>query len=222
MAFAIVLSFSFCIYSCAAEEKTVYRHVATEEKVVALTFDDGPHPKYTEIILDLLSEYDAKATFFIVGENLELYGDSAKRAVMEGHEIGNHTYSHPTLSGIGLSELSEEIRKNEDLIMEKLGVRPVLFRPPEGFCGDCVRSFLKENGYRAILWDVDTRDWAGTASDKICKTVLSGTHPGSIILFHDYVGKQNTTIAALRTVLPLLKDAGYRFVTVSELLAYAS
>lgn len=202
--------------------ENVYHRVSTEEKVIALTFDDGPHPLYTEKILDLLKKYDAKATFFVIGENLKLYKETVKKAVDEGHEIGNHTYTHPHLSGLNEEELLQEIKKNEYLI-EALTKKPTsLFRPPEGYCGKSVRTLIKERGYRAILWDVDTRDWAGTSAAEIIKMVQETVHPGSILLFHDYTGKQSATLAALTVLLPWLKEEGYLFVTVSELLNYSS
>ena len=197
-------------------------HVKTKEKVVALTFDDGPHPHYTDEILALLEQYRAKATFFVVGKNLELYGAVAKRVTDAGHEIGNHTYDHPTLSAITPGELSGQIEKNEKLIEKLTGGKCLYFRPPEGFCGKYVRDVIRKKGYQAILWDVDTRDWAGTPSESIIKNVMKSVHPGSIVLFHDYVGKHNTTIAALREILPRLAAEGYRFVTITELLSYGS
>ena len=199
-----------------------YFHVNTEEKVIALTFDDGPHPRYTDKILDLLEKYQAKATFFVIGKNLELYSSVTKRVFEAGHEIGNHTYDHPTLSCIGPSELSGQIEKNEKLIESITGKKSRCFRPPEGFCGRYVREVINKKGYQAILWDVDTRDWAGTPSKTIVKNVMKSVHPGAIILFHDYVGEHNTTVEALREILSKLSEEGYRFITISELLSYGS
>ncbi len=202
--------------------ENVYHRVSTEEKVIALTFDDGPHPQNTEKVLDLLEKHGAKATFFVVGENLKLYKRTMKRAFEEGHEIGNHTYTHPHLSALNEEQLLREIKTNE-LLIEEITQKPtVLFRPPEGYCGRAVRTIIKERGYQAILWDVDTRDWAGTSADEIIKTVQSSVYPGSILLFHDYGGKQSATLPALAALLPWLKEEGYRFLTVSELLNYSS
>ncbi len=202
--------------------ENVYHRVSTEEKVIALTFDDGPHPQNTEKVLDLLERYDAKATFFVIGKNLELYRETVKRAVREGHEIGNHTYTHPHLSAMSEEELFREIERNERLIEELTEKPTALFRPPEGYCGKAVRDLIKKRGYRAILWDVDTRDWAGTPTHEIIKTVQNTVYPGSILLFHDYGGKQSATLSALAALLPWLKKEGYRLVTVSELLSYSS
>lgn len=206
----------------AATARAVYRRVVTEDKVVALTFDDGPHPRYTPLILDILAEYDAKATFFVIGKNMELYGEAARRAAREGHEIGNHTYAHPALSGISDADFEREILKNEALIEEYTGKLPSVFRPPEGYCTTAVERIVTRNGGTVILWNVDTKDWAGCPSEDIVKNVMKNTVPGSIILFHDYVGAKNTTIDALKEILPRLSAAGYRFVTVTELIEHAT
>ena len=222
---------AFCLILClliplggssAAEEPRALTHVTTEEKVVALTFDDGPHPRNTPAILDLLAEYDAKATFFVIGKNMELYGAAAKRAAEEGHELGNHTYCHPSLSGMTRRALENEILENEEIIRRITGKRSTLFRPPEGYCTRDIRVAAAEIGFSVVLWDVDTRDWAGLASEEIVDTVMKNTVPGSIILFHDYSGSNCHTVAALKEILPRLDAAGFRFVTISELLAHAA
>lgn len=204
------------------EMKGVYTHVDTEERIVALTFDDGPHPHYTPMILDILAEYDAKATFFVIGKNLEEYGEVTKRAAREGHEIGNHTYSHPALHGISERELTRELLTTESLIEERIGTPPAVFRPPEGYCPDGVKAVASGNGFSVVLWDIDTRDWAGGASHDIAKHVMKNVVPGSIILFHDYIAKNSPTPAVLKEILPQLVAAGYRFVTVSELITHAT
>ncbi len=219
----LVLLSSFCTgISGFCAQNAVYRRVSTEEKVIALTFDDGPHPRVTNEILDLLAEYDAKATFFVIGKNLELYSDTARRAVAEGHELGNHTYTHPHLSGLGAGAVEGELQKNAALIERLLGVSSVLFRPPEGSCKTEMLSVVEKNGYSTVLWDVDTRDWSGVSAEAITKNVIKNAREGSIVLFHDYVGRECHTVAALKEILPRLSAAGYRFVTVSELLSYSA
>ena len=206
----------------ASEPRVVYRRVITEEKLVALTFDDGPHPRYTPMILELLAQYGAKATFFVIGKNMELYGDVTRRAAREGHEIGNHTYAHPAISKITDLEFECEILRNEALIEEYTGSPPTIFRPPEGYFSPTVERIVRKNGSTVILWNVDTEDWAGCPSDEIVRNVMANTVPGSIILFHDYVGSKSTTIDALKEILPRLSAAGYRFVTVTELIEHAT
>lgn len=205
-----------------ASERIVYRRVNTEEKIVAITFDDGPHPRYTAEILDILAEYDVKATFFVIGKNIEQYGSLVRRAAEEGHEIGNHTYTHATLSHLDRAILEREISDSEGLIEEYTGRRPTVFRPPGGKSSPLVEAIVTQNGGKIILWDVDTRDWSGRASAEIVETVVNETVPGSIILFHDYAVGKSTTVEAIKEILPRLCAAGYQFVTVTELLTYAA
>ncbi len=197
-------------------------HVSCEEKLIALTFDDGPHPRYTERILSILEEHNAKATFFFVGENLSLYQRPALAVASAGHEIGNHTYTHPSLPELGEESLRHEIKKTAELLRE-MGISAApLFRPPQGYCGGRVKAIAEDLGYQPILWDIDTRDWAGTPSSEIVENVMKHVHPGAILLFHDYVCFQNTTVGALSEILSRLEEDGYRFVTVSELLAHSA
>lgn len=201
-------------------EKTgeVVWEIKTEEKVVAITFDDGPHYKHTADILDLLAEFDAKATFFVVGENAEKNPELILREYNEGHEIANHTYTHPLKTTIPKLEI--EIKKTNDLIYSITSYSPELFRPVEGYYTDNMIQNLVANGYKVVLWSwhMDTEDWKNPGVHQIVKTVLNGTKPGNIILFHDGGGNRNQTVKALEKILPELQKQGYIFVTISELL----
>ena len=212
---AFLLCFFTFSYNISAENKPTED---TGNKKIALTFDDGPHPRYTPQILDILAEYGIKATFFEVGENVIYYSEVAKRVASEGHEIGNHTYTHPHIKNLNEEQLSEETRRCESAIKEVTGVKPKLFRPPEGVVDTAVKAWAGKNGYSVVLWSVDTRDWAGTSVDEMVKNVDSNVHSGSIILMHDYVSRRSHTIEALKKIIPLLIDKGYEFVTVSELM----
>ena len=198
----------------------VYSHASGAEKpCVALTFDDGPHPRYTAQILEILSEYGVKATFFTVGENAELYPGLVKQALDEGHEVANHTYSH-FRSEKQKSEIFREDVLSCSRTLEKItGKAPLYFRPPEGVCGDEVKSICKENGLTIVLWSIDTRDWAHTPIDVMVENVRTNVRDGSIILMHDFIGKNSPTPDALRRIIPMLKELGYEMVTVSQLLA---
>ena len=220
LALVVVLGASFSAQG-AEMDKTVYRRVNTEEKIVAITFDDGPHPRYTAKILDILAEYDAKATFFVIGKNLELYGDLTRRAAEEGHEIGNHTYTHSSLLPLDRASLEREICEGEGLREDCIGRRPTVFRPPGGMSSPLVERVVEENGNKIILWNIDTRDWSGRSDEEIIECVMRDTVPGSIILFHDYAVQSSATVDALKEILPRLSAAGYRFVTVTELLSYS-
>jgi len=189
-----------------------------ETKKIALTFDDGPHPRYTMQILDILAEYGIKATFFEVGENVIYYPEAAMRVASEGHEIGNHTYTHPHIKNLNEEQLSEETRRCESAIIEVTGIKPKIFRPPEGVVDSAVKTWADKNGYSVVLWSVDTRDWAGTSVSEMVKNVDNNVRPGSIILMHDYVSRKSHTVEALKKMIPMLLDKGYEFVTVSELL----
>lgn len=209
-----------CIGVSAEEHPcgSIYYSVNTDGKYVALTFDDGPHKYRTDEILDILEENDVKATFFTVGIMAKEYPDIVKRIVSEGHEIGNHTYTHSKMKKLSPEKLEWEIDETEKILYEICEYRPKLFRPPEGWCSEIVASIAAELDYDIILWNIDTLDWAHNSSDNICDSINGGIKPGSIILFHDYVSGKSTTVEALKNIIPKLKVEGYEFVTVSELI----
>jgi peptidoglycan-N-acetylglucosamine deacetylase len=196
--------------------------VNTDEKVIALTFDDGPHPQYTAQILDLLKQYEAKATFFVVGNKIKLYPDVLEQTAQAGHEIANHTYSHAYLNR--MTNIHKELTSTEELIVEKTGRRSQLFRPPGGFYNDRLVSAVKDEGYTMVMWSwqLDTKDWDTPGVRRIVNSVLKNVKNGNIVLFHDYIEGPTQTIEALKVILPELKNKGYRMVTVSELLQYNS
>lgn len=202
----------------AEENKVLYSWQPNDNKKIALTFDDGPHPVYTQEILDILAEYDLKATFFVVGENAEWFPDLVKKELEAGHEIGNHTYSHANLRQAQYDSVLNEILGMEKAVYENTEFRCKLLRPPGGMYGDNVYKAAENLDYTVILWSVDTRDWAHTASETIVQEVLSTVKSGDIILFHDYIAKDSPTPAALRKIIPELLAQDYQFVTVSELL----
>lgn len=204
----------------AAAAAAVRGPVAHEgKKQVALTFDDGPHPRYTPEILDILSEYDIHATFFVIGKNAKDYPDLVKRELAEGHEVGNHTEHHYHTGQIGIGILRKDMEICEQTLVDITGVRPTLFRPPEGVNTAAIRQVCEDMGYRMILWCVDTRDWAHNPVENIISNVRQNTENGSIILMHDFIAEKSPTPAALRRLIPMLQASGYEFVTVSQLLA---
>lgn len=188
-----------------------------ESRRIALTFDDGPSDEFTAEILDILKEYSVKATFFVIGKNVEAHPELLKRTVAEGHEIGNHTYSHPKLRKLDEATLSAEVARTASLLQEVAGIRTSLFRPPEGIITPAVTAAAEKGGYRTVLWSVDTKDWALNPVSAIVRTVKREASDGDIILFHDWVAGKSPTPAALRKVIPWLQAQGYTFVTVSEL-----
>ncbi len=184
---------------------------------IALTFDDGPSARYTGEILDILAEYGVKATFFAVGVNAEKHPDLLRRVAAEGHEIGNHTYSHPHLQKMDEAKLAEELTRTAVLIESITGKCPTLFRPPEGVVTASVKTAALQGGYRLVLWTIDTRDWAKNAVGNIVSEVKAHVADGAIILFHDWVAGDSPTPAALRRVIPYLLEQGYDIVPVSAL-----
>ncbi len=196
----------------------VYRSVKNETNRIALTFDDGPHPYLTKEILDILDRYQVKATFFMVGINVENYPDAARAVISAGHEVGNHTYTHHHFNRVSTGEIQKELGRCEDVLEELCEYRPHLFRPPEGAVNSCVESCSEENDYSLILWSLDTRDWEHKNAERIAKTVLSSIKSGDIILMHDYIGVNSQTPQALEILLPKLLQQGYEPVTVSQLL----
>lgn len=196
----------------------VYSHKENCDMKIALTFDDGPHGVKTAVILDILKKYSVPATFFVLGENAEKHPEIIKREIKEGHEIGNHTYSHLAISEKNISGMRDEIIKTENSVYEITEYRPKLFRPPEGRCNENIASIAASLDYSVILWNIDTRDWAHTSRDCIVDMVLNNIESGDIVLFHDAVSGKSNTADALEIIIPKLKEKGYIFVTVSELL----
>ncbi len=203
----------------AVDEKSVYSSHENESRKIAITFDDGPHPRYTPEILDILSQYGVHATFFLIGDNVNNYPELLTRIQQEGHEIGNHTYLHENLQKTTASEMQYQILTTERLILEITDQRPKLLRPPGGLYNQQVCDTAAALDYKVILWTIDTMDWAHTPSDQIVQKVEENIKSGDIILCHDFIGgAPSPTPDALRRILPDLLRDGYEFVTVSELI----
>lgn len=192
--------------------------VPTSRKVVALTFDDGPAGKITPEILDILQEKKIKATFFVVGEQVKKFPDLVSREVAGGHEVGNHSYSHPTLVNLSESAIAEELIKTENEIL-KVAPKPIIFRPPGGLSNNKVLKIARNSEYSIILWTIDTVDWRVPAVGDIVDLVVKEVKPGSIILLHDG-NFASSTPEALWFIIESLESQGYEFVTVTELLQY--
>ena len=214
----VLLSVTVCAQKLNWNKSCAISHVKNRENKIAITFDDGPHRKHTEEILDILKEYNVKATFFVTGQNAKKHPDIILRQISEGHEIGNHTYSHPSLANIRDERLSKEILSTEDVLFEIAEYRPKLFRPPQGDTSETIDRTSEKLDYKVIVWSIDTVDWAHTAKDKIVKQVVDKTVSGDIILFHDFIAGNSQTPDALREIIPSLLAKGFEFVTVSELV----
>ena len=203
-------------------EKTghVFWDIPVDEKLVALTFDDGPDPVFTSQILDALAKYEAKATFFVIGEEAERFPDLIKRQVNDGHEIGNHTYRHHFRDGYEPYILKKELEKNAKVIARLTGFSPSLFRPIAGYYDKEIVDTAINSGYNVILWSwhQETKDWSRPGADKITRNVISDMRPGDVIIFHDAGGDRSQTVKAVEAILEVLYSRGYRCTTVSDML----
>nr|WP_307470824.1 polysaccharide deacetylase family protein [Cytobacillus purgationiresistens] len=193
------------------------------KKVISITFDDGPDPIYTPEILDLLAQYNAKATFFVSGNKAEEHPDILKRIAKEGHEIGNHTYNHIYNASISEKTLSAELDSTNNLIEKVTGYRPVLYRPVGGLYNDSIINTAVKKDYLVIMWSwhQDPMDWSNPGSKKIVNHVISNVRPGDIVLLHDSGGDRTQTISALKSILEHLKKHQYTVVTVSDLIVHS-
>jgi peptidoglycan/xylan/chitin deacetylase (PgdA/CDA1 family) len=197
--------------------------VPGDEKILALTFDDGPDPKETPLILDVLKQYHVSATFFTIGKKVRQYPEIAKRAVAEGHEVANHTYNHRHLGRLEDWQIQQEIMETQAAILDVTGRRARLFRPPAGVYNSKVIDAIKRERLRMVMWSwrMDGKDWSKPGVDKIVRKVLRNTYNGHIILLHDSVSGKSQTIDALKLILPELIKRGYHLVTVSDLIWHA-
>jgi len=201
----------------AGQPKITFSQCHVDGPFVAMTFDDGPHAQNTPRLLDMLKERNIKATFFVVGECAQEYPAIMKRIVAEGHEVANHSWSHPQLSRMGEGAVTEQLQKTHDAIVNSTGVVPKLMRPPYGAFTANQRAWANSKwGYKIILWDVDPLDWKIRNADHVKSEILRHTVPGSIILSHDI---HKTTVDAMPDTLDGLTGRGFKFVTVSELLS---
>lgn len=194
----------------------VWRGNASSKKV-ALTFDDGPFPYYTGMILDILKKYDVRATFFVVGQMVKTYPHLARRIVEEGHEIANHSYSHPMLNGLSRKRAYSEIVNTHAVIKKVTGQVPKFFRPPYGSYQKTAYSIAEQNGYTIVLWSSDCRDWSKPGVQTIVNKVMWKIKPGDIVLLHDGGGNRIQTVKATEIIIQQLIKTNYEMVTLSEM-----
>lgn len=198
-------------------EPSAFRTISSgqaDEKRIALTFDDGPHFTLTPKVLDVLLRRGVKATFFVLGERVKFHPRIVSRIVAEGHEIGNHTYSHHSLASLSTEEIDHEISETQSLIKQATGFEPRLFRPPYGEFRSNAKPVFTKYGLSVIMWSVDSQDWHIRDADRVHHMVTSRVRNGSIVLLHDI---HPSTLAALPGILDTLRADGYQFATVNEL-----
>ena len=192
--------------------------IRTERAEVALTFDDGPHPTHTPALLDILAARRQRATFYVIGRLVQRHPDIARRIVAEGHELGNHTWTHPTLSRLGDAAVLREIDRTQDIIWQTVGHLPVTMRPPYGaFTPRQARMLQAQRFLPTIIWSVDPQDWRRPGPAVVADRMVRGARPGAIILAHDI---HAPTIRAVPAALDGLLARGLTSVTMSELMGW--
>ena len=201
----------------AQEMVIIASHPTAADKLVALTFDDGPKLGQTDEILDILKHYGIHATFFMLGSEVKRYPALASRVATEGNLIGNHTLSHKDLTKQKPAEVKRQIVAGANAIQKATGVRPVWFRPPYGAINGSVWKQARALKVNVVLWDVDTLDWTKPGVGKITSNANWHVKPGSVVLMHDGGGERAQTIAALPRIIEYLRGKGYTFVTLDQL-----
>ncbi|OMF96133.1 chitooligosaccharide deacetylase [Paenibacillus sp. FSL R7-0273] len=190
-------------------------------RMIALTFDDVPDPRFTPQLLDVLRKYHVKATFFVVGSRAERHPELVARIIREGHVIGNHSYNHPEFGKLGINEFRTQIIRTENIISAQAGYKPRLIRPPYGDISEPQLKWAKAHGYKLVNWNVDSLDWRGLSKTQVRNNIVAHAGKGAIILQHGGGGKGSNlqgTIQALPEVISIMRKRGYTFVTVPYML----
>ena len=217
----------FCLFfdqAVLTRRGTIYR-VKTNQKKVLVTFDDGPSPVWTPLILDELKKANIKAVFFMIGHHVKKYPEIARRVVREGHTIGNHGYAHSVLLYYTPAELEEEVKYTEQVIREITGQTTQYFRPPKAWILHNMKQVLKSLGYDVILWSVNTKDWVGFDHRRMVRSIAGRVQPGDILLFHDSGnvvsregGDRSQTVQCIPLLAKTLRQRGYEFADIKEFL----
>jgi chitin deacetylase len=194
----------------------VVNHVPVQrrEKVIALTFDDGPWPRYTKEVLQVLASRNVKATFFMVGQEVQRRPALVREVHAAGHVVGNHSWDHARKP----RNPRDEVFRTDAAIKKATGVESSLFRPPYGQMKNGMAAQAMRDGQCVVIWSADSADWKHTRADSITQRILRQASPGGIVLMHDGGGNRGSTVAALPRIIDTLRKRGYRFVTVPELL----
>ncbi len=198
-------------------DATVTR-IPTAQPLVAMTFDDGPHPNLTPQLLDMLAARGIRATFYVIGRNAARYPQILQRMVAEGHEIGNHTWSHPSLFGHSDASVLNQIDRTNQAVYAAVGRPPVTMRPPYGNLYDRQRLMLfQARAMPTIIWSVDPQDWQRPGSSVVSQRIVRNCHSGGVVLAHDI---HSATVRAMPSALDGVTGRGFRFLTVSELIGW--
>ena len=226
---AALLVFAISIFAIFYDEAVLVRKGTfyagnSKEKLVALTFDDGPSLDWTPKILDALKRADIKATFFMLGAHVKKYPDIARLVVRQGHEVENHSYSHHVLLYYKPEELKKEIKDNEQIIREITGITTRYFRPPKAWVTKKEKKIINDMGYKIVLWSLNSKDWVRFDDKYVVRYIVKNIRPGDILLFHDSGGVMGTeggnreeTVKTIPRLVKKLHQMGYKFVTVEEM-----
>jgi peptidoglycan/xylan/chitin deacetylase (PgdA/CDA1 family) len=203
-----------------AEQSVTFNSVHVDGPYIAMTFDDGPSATLTPKLLDLLAAHHIKATFFVIGKSVAEHPDIVARAAREGHEIANHSWSHPNFARMSDEGVRRQLWRTDDAIKSATGTRPTLLRPPYGSITEREKRWIHDEfGYQIVLWDVDPYDWKRPGPSVVRNRILHETRSGSIVLSHDI---HPGTIEAMPSTFDALQAKGFKFVTVSELIRAAA
>lgn len=199
-------------------DQTTVTRVATARPVVALTFDDGPHHSLTPHLMDILASRGVRATFYVIGNRVVRHPQLMQRMVAAGHEIGNHTWSHPSLSGLSDGSILSQLDRTTQAVYEAVGRPPVTMRPPYGNLTPRQRRMVFDTrAMPTVLWSVDPEDWRRPGSSVVAQRIVSRSHPGGVVLAHDI---HAPTVRAMPATIDGLIARGFEFVTLSELLGW--
>lgn len=217
----LLCSISLPIIAATKPEKPI-RFIQTQEKIVALTFDDGPSVPYTEQILDILNKHDVKATFYLLGVNIKTHPYIVKRMIQERHELGNHSMSHEYLKKKSIQQIENDIGQVDQLIRKQGYEGAITFRSPFGQVSDNIQQAVHNLNKKNVLFSYLSEDWEGPPAKVIHERIMKRIRPGFIITLHDGGKRRRSTVEATEMLIVTLKEQGYRFVTVGELLKSGS
>ncbi len=197
----------------------------TADKVVSLTFDDGPYPVYTEKILRILQDNDIEATFFLVGENIEEHPEIARKVVEAGQIVGIHAYTHKDMLRMNQEEVYQQLEQAKTSVKKHLGQDAIYFRPPHGFKDYRVMAATAKAQVQVVTWSAMGQDWKEISAKQVVENVMKDIHPGSIVLLHDgdspnNIASRQRTVEALPMLLQALQQEGYRVISLDAMAAY--
>lgn len=215
----ILLLFPWLGHAAQSKPAPVIRQAVTTHKVIALTFDDGPSPRWTPKVLAALNQNHVQATFFLIGSHATRHPLLVQQEVNDKMDIGSHGAEHRTLRNQSATVVRQEVENNAQILQSLGAPKPTLYRMPGGASDTTALTVLGQLGYHVIGWSIDTRDWRHrTSAIAMAQKVEKEASPGAIVIFHDGPNGSEATVRAVQMIIPTLKKAGYRFVTVQQLL----